>query len=260
MRKIKRDTTKDLFLAVLRLVKENGHYDKAAEIMDYVLPNESEDYSSKEYIELSNYEFNFEASAQFGGSEGIYIDCSLYGKYTETELQRYNHGKGIVEPETRRSIGTFKTLKTDIASMKIMGELCGALIFYASQYVNKNLDRYTPVQEVERQKRFENCSLSRSRYIGKLFEDMTSGNIADSCEECVGSKHCTGKQYGCNNGIKEFLRRETGKYYSYTRYTGEEHTQYYDFLDGTFNTIIDYFDEYVNILMSKFPDISVYQA
>ena len=129
MQKIKRDTTKELFLAVLKLVKENGYYDKAEAIMDYVLPNEPEDYSSEKYIELSNYEFDFEASLQFGSSEGIYISCCICGKYTETELKRYNHEKGTVETETARKIGTFKTLKTDVNSMRIMGELCGALTF-----------------------------------------------------------------------------------------------------------------------------------
>jgi len=150
MKKIKRDTTKDLFFATLKLVKENGHYEKAAAIMEYVLPSESESHI-RESIELSNYCFNFYATAQFGGSEGIYIDCFISGEYTETERKYYNSGRGAVEVETRRSIGTFKTLKTDLEAFKIMGELCGALVFYASQYVNKNIDRYTPIRELERE-------------------------------------------------------------------------------------------------------------
>jgi hypothetical protein len=63
MNTIKRDTTKDLFLAALRLVQENGHYAKAEEIMDYVLPNKHEN-NVREDIELTNYRFNFDASAQ----------------------------------------------------------------------------------------------------------------------------------------------------------------------------------------------------
>ena len=258
MKKIKRDTTKDLFLAVLELVKKNGHYDKAAEIMDYVLPNYSE-YSTREDIELSNYRFNFEASAQFGGSEGIYIDCCLNGEYTENELKRYNHGKGILEPETKRQIGTFKTLKDDLESMKIMGELCGALIFYAHQYVNQNINRYTPAKELEAQQRYKNCHSARNRYIQNLAENMTANKITVSCEICAG-KQCNGKQDGCRNGIIKFFIKETGKYCSFTRSTAEEHSKYYDFLDGKFNKTIDCFDEYVNIFMSNFPDLLVSQA
>ena len=91
---IKRDTTRDLFLAALNLVNENGHYDKAAEIMDYVLPEGSIDNKYKDDIELSNYRFDFDAIAQFGGSEGIYIDCYLSGEYTETELNGITPARG----------------------------------------------------------------------------------------------------------------------------------------------------------------------
>ncbi len=155
MDKIKRDRTSDLFLAALRLVKENGHYDKAEAIMDYVLPNKDESYrTSSEDIELTNYRFNFDAVAQFGGSEGIYIDCYVSGEYTETPIMKITYGQGGgVITETRRSIGTLKTLKDDLEAMKIMGELCGALIFYAHEYVNKNISRYTPARELEHEQK-----------------------------------------------------------------------------------------------------------
>ena len=149
MSKIKRDTTKDLFFATLKLVKENGHYDKAEAIMDYHLLNNSES-NVREDIELSNYRFDFNAMAYFG-CEGIFIDCFVSGDYTETERKVYNHNKGITETETQRHIGTFKTLRRDINSFKIMGELCGALIYYAHQYVDKNIGRYTPAREFEQE-------------------------------------------------------------------------------------------------------------
>ena len=160
MEKIKRDTTKDLFFAVLNLVKENGHYDKAAAIMDYHLPSEWETHV-REDIELSNYRFDFFATAQFGGSEGIYIDCYLRGEYTETERKFINYARdGALETETVRSIGTFKTLKDDLESFKVMGELCGALMFYAHKYVNANIDRYTPSRELEKQEQRRNEAAS----------------------------------------------------------------------------------------------------
>jgi hypothetical protein len=154
MKKITRDTTKDLFLATLGLVKENGHYDKAAAIMDYILPNNAEN-NIYENMELSNYRFDFNAVAQFGGSEGIYIDCFLSGEYSETENTYYRAGRGATETERRRHIGTFKTLKDDISSFMVMGELCGALTFYAHQYVNQNIDRYTPTRELEREEKLK---------------------------------------------------------------------------------------------------------
>ena len=258
MKKIKRDTTKDLFMAVLELVKKNGHYEKAEAIMDYILPNQKED-NIREDIELTNYRFNFNAAVQFGGSEGIYIDCFLDGEYTETELKQYNVGKGIVETEHKRHIGTFKTLKKDINSMKIMGELCGVLIFYADRYVNKNLDRYTPAKELEWENRYKNCHSARSKYICKLVDDMASINNSENCETCAG-KNCAGKQDGCRNGIKQFIVKETNKYYSLHKYNEDERNKYYDFLDGEYNAEKDYFEEYINILKSKFPDITIYQA
>lgn len=130
MEKVKRDTTRDLFNIVLQLVKDNGCYEKAGAIMDYCSP-----YST--VLELSNYRFNFDASVLFGSSEGIYINCYLFGEFTEDK-----------QTETRQLIGVFKTLRDDLDSMKIMGELCGALVYYAREYVNINIDRYTPFSEL----------------------------------------------------------------------------------------------------------------
>lgn len=147
---MKRDTTDTLFNATLQLVKDNGHYDKAAAIMDYVLPNGHEDYTRKA-IALTNYEFDFVATANFGGSEGIYIDCYIDGEYTEEPIMKVNYNENITQgliKETARSIGTFKTLRRDLEAMQIMGELCGSLTYYASEYINKNIERYTPTKEL----------------------------------------------------------------------------------------------------------------
>ena len=50
-------------------------------------------------------------------------------------------------------MGTLKTLKWDLESAKIMGELCGALMYHASQYVNREIHRYTPQKELEAEHR-----------------------------------------------------------------------------------------------------------
>lgn len=135
---IKRDTNTDLMNKVLELVKENGCYEKAEAIIDYFLP---EDYRVQE---LSNYEFDFVAEVNFGGSEGIYVSCYIHGNFDE-KAEKAGNG--------RLRCGTFKTLSDNLDAMKIMGELSGALTFFASKYVNKELDRYTPTKEREAEER-----------------------------------------------------------------------------------------------------------
>ena len=132
MEKIKRDTNEDLMNNVFELVKKCHCYDKAEKIMEYFLP---ETYKT---IELSDCEFDFDANVQFGANEGIYIDCSIRGHFDENE------------PSDKIQIlhcGTFKTLGTSLEDMRIMGELAGSLVYFAREYVNKNLDKYTPAKE-----------------------------------------------------------------------------------------------------------------
>ena len=273
MEKVKRDTTRDLFFATLEMVKENGHYDKAAAIMDYVLPSKSEHYISED-IELSNYRFDFYAAVNFGGSEGIYIDCWLSGEYTEEERKVYNHGKGVIEVETRRSVGIFKTLRDDLESMKIMGELCGALVFYASQYINKNIDRYTPTKQLEKEWRAKNAELAQKQYIQQFSEDLSAKSRA--CDMCAGPcpcetcaktltkdyspSTCESQLNGCRNGIAKILKKEIAKHSYYTRYTVNNCDKHCNLLDIKFNAEKDRFDEYVEILMTNYPGISICQA
>ena len=72
----------------------------------------------------------------YGGSEGIYIDCCLRGKFDES-------GRSVLH------VGTLKTLRRDLEALQIMGELCGTLTYYANQYVSQNLHRYTPNEQLE---------------------------------------------------------------------------------------------------------------
>ena len=105
--------------------------------MDYVLPCEHET-GRHEKVKLTAYEFSFDASVNYGGSEGIYIDCYLRGKFDES-------GRSVLH------VGTLKTLRRDLEALQIMGELCGTLTFYADRYVNQNLHRYTPKDQLERE-------------------------------------------------------------------------------------------------------------
>ena len=130
---MERQTNNDLMRNVYQMVRENGHYDKANDIMDYFLP---EDYDIKP---LTDYRFDFWANVGFGGSESIYVDCYIRGCFNENTPNKV---------ETLKC-GTFKTLREDISAMKIMGELCGALTYYATKYVNDNLDVFTPDRELK---------------------------------------------------------------------------------------------------------------
>ena len=161
-----------------------------------------------------------------------------------------------LETETTRSVGTFKTLKRDLESMKIMGELCGSLVYYASRYVNENLDRYTPIKELEFQERRKNCSSAEHQYIDKLAENMVS---AGECETCA-DKKCNGKPDGCNKGVVRFIMKEVNKHCSLHRYDGDKRNPYFNSLDARYNAAKDNFDEYVSIIMTNFPALSIYEA
>lgn len=129
-----RDTGGSLFSSVIRMAKASGDFDRAGAILDYYLPCEHES-GIREGVALTAYEFDFAPILNYG-SEGIYIDCYLKGKFDES-------GRSSLH------VGTLKTLKRDLEAEKIMGELCGVLHFYENQYVNQNLQRYTPAQELQ---------------------------------------------------------------------------------------------------------------
>ncbi len=129
-----RDTGGSLFSSVIRRAKANGDFDRAGAILDYYLPCEHEG-GRHEGVKLTAYEFDFVPIVNYG-CEGIYIDCYLKGKFDESRRCSLH-------------VGTLKTLRRDLEAAKIMGELCGALMHHASEYVNQNLRRYTPAQELE---------------------------------------------------------------------------------------------------------------
>lgn len=119
-----RDTPGMLFQNALRLVKEHGHYAEAEPIIDYALADRDE-------RKLTNYGFDFWAVISPGGSEGIYIDCYLEGRFDQSA-------------STRCHAGTIKTLREDVDAYRIMGALAGYLTVYAGKYVNGNLERFEP--------------------------------------------------------------------------------------------------------------------
>lgn len=128
---ILRDTGGSLFSSVIRKAKENGDFAKAEAILDYYLPCEHKSGTGDKML-LTECRFDFVPIFNYG-CEGICIDCYLKGKFDES-------GRSSLH------VGTLKTLKRDLESAKVIGELCGILTHHASEYVNQNLDRYEGVE------------------------------------------------------------------------------------------------------------------
>lgn len=120
----------ELFERIIALAKENGDLERFHRIEDYTLPSGRSDQK------IEDYRFDLCAVPSFGGSEGIYLDCFIrgdFGEYSEKSLP----------------LGTMKTLATDLDACKIVGEVCGVLLYYESRFVNENLYRFTPKDEIK---------------------------------------------------------------------------------------------------------------
>ena len=126
-----RMTGGQLFDAVMARARENGDLVRFDAINEYVLAEDCEKGK------LCSYEFDLLPAIDFGGSEGIYIDCSLQGEFDESGRKSLH-------------IGTIKTLDTDLAACKVMGELCGALMYHESKFVNDNLYLFDSNASIER--------------------------------------------------------------------------------------------------------------
>lgn len=103
--------------------------------MDYYLPTEQEPLSSDMDSYLTNYQFSAVANISYG-CEGIFVDLVIEGDFDDSGANRC-------------VIGTFKTLRQDSDAGRLMGQLCGVLMYHTTRYVNENLHRYTPKRELE---------------------------------------------------------------------------------------------------------------
>ena len=134
--KPRRDRRSTLLYETLEQARAAGSMAAIDPILDYILPNQNEPERAEHDILLTDYRFNIVPVIQYGGSEGIYVCLYLDGKFD-------NSGN------TKLRIGTFKTLQSDLAACRRMGELCGVLLYYATAYVNENIHRYTPEWELQ---------------------------------------------------------------------------------------------------------------
>lgn len=80
--------------------------------------------------EITCDDFDVVTEVQFGGSEGIYLDC---------------YAEGRIQPECEKKrwhLGTYKTLETSLSAMQTLGALGGALTYFASEYLWENGERF----------------------------------------------------------------------------------------------------------------------
>lgn len=121
--------------AVLERARACGDLREIEPILDYYLPTEQEPMASDLDSYLTNYQFSAVANISYG-CEGIFVDLVIEGDFDDSGANRC-------------VIGTFKTLRQDSDAGRLMGQLCGVLMYHTTRYVNENLHRYTPKRELE---------------------------------------------------------------------------------------------------------------
>ena len=125
----KRETGISIFDGIFKMAKDAGALKKMGAIMEY---QTADHFNEEAKIPITNHLFNIRFEVDFGCSEGIYIDAYIVG-----EIDEAGEGKRI-------HIGLIKTLENDLNAMRIMGEACGVLQFYAREYLTQKLDNLLP--------------------------------------------------------------------------------------------------------------------
>lgn len=109
---------KELFNIIVNEIKEQG---LLPDILDYYKPD-------ARVVEIKTYEWEVSADLHFGGNEGIYLDLYIEGNLGE-DLDKI-------------WLGTFKTLREDIAALKEMAILQAYFIWYCRKFVDDNIDDF----------------------------------------------------------------------------------------------------------------------
>ena len=125
----KRETGISIFDGIFKMAKDAGALKQMEAIMDY---QTADHFNEEAKIPITNHLFNVRFEVDFGCSEGIYIDAYIVGEIDEADGDRRIH------------IGLIKTLENDLNAMRIMGEACGVLQFYAREYLAQKLDNLLP--------------------------------------------------------------------------------------------------------------------
>lgn len=130
--KIHRHTNTELFNKIYEAAREAGELARLIEIEDYHLAE------TFHVSKLTDYNFDTYFVVSYGSSEGIYIDAHIAGFFDESKERK------------RLKLGTIKTLETNLNAMRIMGEACGILTHFAREYIDANLDDFSPEDELWR--------------------------------------------------------------------------------------------------------------
>ena len=133
----RRDRKSTLLQRILEEARASGAITEAEAILDYILPSDKEPDPPDRDSYLTDYRFDLVPCLSFGGCEGIFLSLYLEGSFDGSDKEKV-------------TIGTFKTLYTDLEACQLMGALGGALMYYGRQYVNREIHRYTPKDELER--------------------------------------------------------------------------------------------------------------
>ena len=133
----RRDRKSTLLQHILETARTDGAIAEAEEILYYTLSGGYEPPRPKDNTYLTDYRFDVIPRLMFG-QEGVFLDLYLEGSFDSSN-------------DKRTIIGTFKTLRTDQEACRLMGGLGGTLMFYAREYVNREIHRYTPTKQLKRQ-------------------------------------------------------------------------------------------------------------
>lgn len=122
--------------------RDSGELNALDTILDYLLPgcNHQETPQGEKTI-LSCYEFDDCFCIPQGSEEGIYLHWVLRGRFRQEQKRN---------TDVHVDIASIKTLQTDLAAYKIMGEAAGVLEYFSRQYVGNNLKLYTPDEELKK--------------------------------------------------------------------------------------------------------------
>ena len=141
--KVDRITREALMRSIHQLVVDNDQYAAAEAIVDYFSP---ERYGTPQ--EISYDDFYIITQVNWGGSEGIFLDCYAVGRI---------HPDG---PQKGWHLGTYKTLETSLAAMQTLGALGGVLTYYASEYLWNNNALFLSERELRAKKLKEKQEVS----------------------------------------------------------------------------------------------------
>lgn len=149
-----RDRKSKLFRTMLERARASGSIAHIEPILDYYLPNHEEPASHYRDTYLTDYRFDISPQVTFGSSEGIYMDVYLVGRFDDSGVKQ-------------TSIGVFKTLRTDLEACRLMGELGGILMYFGVNYVDEEIHRYTPRDELaaEYQRKMERAHAKKEQQL-----------------------------------------------------------------------------------------------